>query len=253
MRLKWQPWHYSRPDTVTDQLSGFQLFHYDEVASTNDAAKDYAARGETQPAVFIADRQTGGRGRSGNSWESPVGNLYMSCVLFRDMPAKNAGQYSFLTAVALFDTIQPYLANHQTLALKWPNDLLLDDKKLAGILLESNVLDGRLNWLVIGVGINLAYAPDYAAKLGDQIDRLKFAETLLSNVSSLSQVIERSGFKSIRKRWLGHAARLGKNIQVRLPRETLSGTFETIDEDGCLILKQDKKRQRIASGDVFFE
>ena len=238
---------------ISDKLAGFRLFQFDEIASTNDAAKDYAEKGGREQAVFIADRQSGGRGRSGNQWESPAGNLYMSCILFRPILARDAGQYSFLTAVAIFDAVQPYLKKGQELKLKWPNDILMDGKKLSGILLESTITDGRLDWLVIGAGLNLAYAPQGAAKLGADIDRLGLAEKILSNINIYAQLVDNEGFKPVRDKWLRHAAALGEVINVRLPHENRQGVFETIDQDGCLILKRNNQRERIASGDVFFE
>lgn len=230
-------------------VAGFDLRIYDQVASTNDIAKSYGRNGQYNIAVLAA-QQTQGRGRSGNDWVSPKGNLYLSFVIPEKIALKDAGQLSFVTAVALFETLSNY--THSALQQKWPNDLFLNGKKLSGILLESEAVDGKTEWVVIGTGVNIAAAPEGAAMLEQKVKPQELAEAFLSDFKKWLEIWRRDGFAPVRAEWLKNARGLGQQITVRLPNETKTGIFDTIDDSGCLLLKQDNETIKIASGDVFF-
>lgn len=231
-------------------MSRFHLVQYDLLDSTNDTAKDHARKGKYDLAI-IADRQQSGRGRSGNTWVSDLGNLYLSLILNENIPLRDAGQLSFLTAVALYNTLEKY--TEKRLEQKWPNDLLLDHKKVSGILLESEADTNLTKWVVIGVGVNLVNAPDGATSLETNIKADKIATEFLDAFEKWLALWKADGFEVIRSEWLKNARGLGSEITVRLPRETKKGIFQEIDENGCLVLKQGDHLIKIASGDVFFE
>lgn len=234
-------------------IQGFRLFQYETHDSTNDAAKCHAREVAIEKAVFIADQQTNGRGRSGNTWESPIGNLYMSVLMPCQVEMRHAGQFSFIAAIALYEALSPYLSETDDLRLKWPNDLLLNNKKLAGILLESEGQGMTLSWIVIGMGVNLNAAPDYAASLNGEILPLDLAQDILKHIRAWTDIYMDQGFGPVRTCWLERSARLGSQIQARLPNETKQGIFETIDDQGCLILNVDGRSERITSGEIFFD
>jgi BirA family biotin operon repressor/biotin-[acetyl-CoA-carboxylase] ligase len=236
---------------------GYQLFHHEVLESTNDTAKAMAREGMAHGSVIVADHQSRGRGRRGNQWTSFAGNLYISLILRETIAVKHAGQLSFLAAVALADAVSPLLKPDCRLEQKWPNDVWLNGGKLAGILLESESLpSGGLDWLVIGMGVNVSAAPDDGAILKgvtlSDISAQEIAEQFLIRLTKRLVEWRADGFSPVRKAWLAKARGLESRITVRLPRSEVHGIFKGIDEDGCLILDTDNGQQKIASGDVFF-
>lgn len=226
--------------------------------STNDDAKTQARDGAAEGTVVHARRQTAGRGRLGNQWMSETGNLYMSIVLRPQVSAMESGQLSFLAAVALAQTAESFLPQGSDIALKWPNDLLVNGRKAAGILLESESMpsSATLEWLVIGMGLNLRHAPEGAVALGDlagtEIDVDRARDLLIGNMLSLYRRWQVEGFAPVRSAWLDKAARVGQPIRVRLPAEEFTAVFDGIDARGALeVTMQDGAKRVIASGEVF--
>lgn len=202
-----------------------------------------------------ADRQTAGRGRRGRAWVSEAGNLYASLLLKPRPTDPPRQQISFVTAVALHDTIAALVPNRDIgLQMKWPNDLLLQGHKVSGILLEST--GGAL---VVGVGVNLAHHPDNAerpatdlAMHGFHVSPADFLLGLQSTFASRHALWRAAGFLPIRDAWLARAAYLEQPIEARLGTETLTGIFETLDADGALRLRlPDGSRRAIHAGEVF--
>ena len=240
---------------------GYGLKHFDVIDSTNEEAKRLAAQGKPGPVWIAADRQTKGRGRRGRSWDSPSGNLAATLFLRPDRPAGECAQLSFVAALSASDAIAPF-APKADIRLKWPNDVLADGRKIAGILLESASAGGEsLAWLAVGIGINLAeYPPDteFPATSLSAIGALvpKPSEALGSLAAGWAKWYETwraGGFPPIRDAWLARAAGLGTRIRARLQNEETSGVFEGIDEKGALILREAHDRVRaIAAADVFF-
>ncbi len=209
------------------------------------------------PFAILADMQSNGRGRSGNQWISQTGNLLTSIVIpLNNIAAQHAGQYSFLTAVALMDCLADYGVT--MVQNKWPNDILVNHQKIAGILLESDInASGLLNALIIGVGVNLASAPEGAASLktitGDTLPPIEFLKQFIKHLNSQLLYMQQSGFSTIRTRWLENAYGLGSVIKIRLPHETFLGEFLGLDDDGALLVKVDGVSRKVYSGEVFFK
>ena len=224
----------------------YRLEVHDALASTNDEARRLAAAGEPEGALIVARRQTAGRGRSGRVWSSPAGNLYFSLLLRPDRPPAEAAQLSFVAALAAAE------AAAVPVALKWPNDVLAGGRKLCGILLEGS--DG---WLVIGVGINVAAAPEGATCLRAEGSQATPDETLERFCVAFLAWRGRwlaEGFGPVRIAWLARAVGLGGAAVARLGRETLSGAFADLDSDGALLLDiPGAGRRRIAAGEVYFD
>ncbi|HLI21472.1 MAG TPA: biotin--[acetyl-CoA-carboxylase] ligase [Stellaceae bacterium] len=239
--------------------SFYRLVARERVASTSDEAKDLAAAGAPAGTLVWARAQSAGRGRQGRGWISPAGNFYASLLLRPAVPIAIAAQLGFVAALAVSDACLA-LAPEAAIALKWPNDVLLDGRKLAGILLESQAsAGGALDWLVIGIGINLATYPtdaDYRATALSATGADAAPETMLETVAAAlldwyGRWQDGAGFAAIRSAWLARAAGLGQAICVRLPGSTIEGRFAGLDTDGALLLDSAAGRRRIAAGEVF--
>lgn len=239
--------------------AGYAHRHFESIDSTNEEAKRLAASGEIGPLWLDASEQTAGRGRRGRSWFSPSGNLAATLLLRPGRPANEWAQLSFVTALAAADAISGYVA--QPVALKWPNDVMVEGRKIAGILLESASGGQAASWLAIGVGINLSQHPSdsetpaisITGLVGKAPQRQEALTALASAFARWYETWMTSGFEQIRDAWLARAAGLGARIRARLHNEETSGTFEGIDQTGALILREPMGRVRtIAAGDVFF-
>ena len=240
---------------------GYALREWTEIDSTNEEARRLAASGERGPIWLRADRQTAGRGRRGRTWESPIGNLAATLLISPGKPASECAQISFVTAIAAADAAAGFAANAE-IKVKWPNDVLANGRKLAGILLESaSGGDGALTFLAIGIGMNLAHFPPDTefpatslAALGVSAPSPSAAlAQLAAHFAKWYDVWMVNGFSPIQDAWLARAAGLGSRIRARLTHEETSGVFEGIDNTGALILREAQGRTRtIAAGEVFF-
>jgi BirA family biotin operon repressor/biotin-[acetyl-CoA-carboxylase] ligase len=233
----------------------------DAVDSTNEEARRRIAAGAQTPLWIMGLRQTEGRGRRGRVWDGPLGNLAATCALRPDMPPARAALLSFaacLSVAELFETVAP----GAEITLKWPNDALLNGRKAAGVLLESAGSGSRMDWLAVGIGVNLAHHPEpepggwppssVAAETGRAPDPEAALEILAQRFAHWSATLEREGFQPLRAAWLARAARLGQKITARLPRETVEGVFVDLDADGALALSTQTGVRRIQAADVFF-
>jgi BirA family biotin operon repressor/biotin-[acetyl-CoA-carboxylase] ligase len=241
--------------------AGYGVKHFESIDSTNEEARRLGQSGEAGPVWLRADRQTAGRGRRGRAWESPIGNLAATLFLRPRKTAGECAQLSFVAALAASDAVATFAADRDV-KLKWPNDVLADGRKLAGILLESSSSGDALPaWLAIGVGINLAHFPADTEFPATSLAALSVAvpsapDALTALAASFAKWYEAwnaGGFPSVRDAWLSRAAGLGTRIRARLQNEETSGVFEGIDERGALLLREGQGRVRIiAAGDVFF-
>ncbi len=256
--------------------AGYRLATYDVIGSTSAEAKARVAAGERGPLWIVARRQEAAYGRRGRAWTSPEGNLAASLVLTVDAPPALASTLGFAAALAageavrsvaprlvakvgLDDAVSP--AGGSGLRLKWPNDVLVDGAKLAGILLESvETAEGSLA-IVIGIGVNVAAAPEdvpYPATslyaLGAAVSADALFEALSDAwVGAVELWDEGRGLPALRTEWLARAAGIGAPVSVRLGERILRGTFETIDESGCLVVRRaDGTTATVAAGEVHF-
>lgn len=250
----------TKAEPASDLLNDYHLLSFDSLDSTNDEAKRLAKGGGSHGAVIWAKKQTEGRGRMGRNWVSSDGNLFVSILLQPDKVQNEFAQLSFVAAIAALEATAPLLADPKALACKWPNDILLGDKKLGGILLESFQTDGGLPWVVVGVGINVDSFPPRtefpATCLKDAGVELVSAKIILSRF--IHHFIEcynewnNKGFAPIRKKWMKYAWGLDKRLCARLPDSQIEGICTGIDEDGTLVLKLDNgKKELIHAADIF--
>ncbi len=238
---------------------------FDELDSTNAALKRIAEQGgEVGEGLLVwARRQTGGRGRSGRTWESPTGNVYASFLIKAPEATKNAPEIGFVAALAVRDAILE-LPRHNTappvLTFKWPNDLFVDGKKVSGILTELATDPDRRSWIVLGIGINLipVEVPNQIYPVGSLADShvdTKPAHVLTVLGRELAKWLEiwrTGGFFVVREAWRASGPQSGAPLSVRLPEGPVDGTFAGLDDDGALLLDTSSGRRRLMVGDVMF-
>ena len=230
---------------------GWTLVSLDSVGSTNDEAAHLASEGAAEGTVVWARRQTGGRGRRGRHWSSPVGNLYTSTVLRPDCSAPRATELGFVAALAVADLVP----KDRTVRVKWPNDVMVDGGKVAGILLESSIVQsGHVEYVVAGVGINVGHAPNLTemrypgAVLGGSVETALegFVWALFRRLAEW----RRDGFAAVRAAWLAKAGPLGAAVDVKLGEELVQGRFAGLDPEGALLLDTTGGRRKIVSGEL---
>ena len=241
------------------EAGGYRVEVFEAIGSTNDEAMRRAREGDAGRLWIVGREQTGGRGRLGRAWTSPRGNLYASLLLVDPSPQQLAPQLGFVAGLSLIGALRPLIGNDPLLAIKWPNDLLFDGAKLAGILLEgARLSDGRFA-CVIGFGVNCASHPDGMAypatdliSLGASCTAEDAFEALSSSVVLwLQKWAHGDDFGAIRQAWLANAAGVGGPIRVSLGSRTMDGVFQSIDEHGRLMLATRDGMQIIEAGDVF--
>lgn len=230
---------------------GWSLVALNSVISTNDEAARLAGAGAAEGTVVWAREQTGGRGRRGRHWASPVGNLYSSTVLRPDCAAPRATELGFVAALAVADIVPA----GREVRVKWPNDVMVDGGKVAGILLESSIgQDGRVEHVVAGIGVNVGFAPKVAgmrypgAALGGSVETAlgRLTQALARRLAEW----RRHGFGRVRAAWLANAGPLGVAVDVRLGEELVQGRFVGLDCEGALLLDTTSGPRKIVSGEL---
>ena len=250
--------------------AGYRLAAFDSIGSTNVEAMSRARDGERGPIWFVTSDQTAGRGRRSRPWIAPRGNLASSVLEVIDVSPTVAATLGFAAGLALEAALQKVSieaslrsagSDEMKFSLKWPNDVLAGPQKVAGILLEAEaVADGRLA-VVVGIGINVIAAPEGTptpatslAALGVNIGAEELFATLSDSWAEFRGLWDRGrGFGEIRRLWLERAAGLGQPVAIQSGGSAVEGTFDTIDESGCMIITTSDGRQvPISAGDVYF-
>lgn len=249
---------------MTALPDGYALITLDSIDSTNEEAKRVAATNWLDNGIVTvirANEQTAGKSRRGRGWVSQPGNLYCSLLLAPDCPASETPQYGFVAGIALREVVAGLLPGECVISCKWPNDLLVDGRKIAGVLLEgSGVAHQSLDWLVIGVGANIDHHPegtefpatDLKALGGKGITPELFLSQFIDAFERWKRRWREEGFAAVRQAWLAVAHGQGMAITVRLDGSTFSGVFVDLDVDGALMLDQGHGLRRVTAGDVFF-
>ncbi len=259
---------------VPDRLSPLELLpllnthelgrtvHYrEEVPSTNEVAFRLAQDGASHGEVVISEQQTKGRGRRGRVWVSPPGgNLYFSAILRPELPPQRAPELTFVAAVALAQTLRE--AGAERASIKWPNDLLIDGRKVAGILTELSAEPEQVHFVVVGVGVNLnspssALPPEVAevatslqAARGGRVPRALFAAALFTRLEEWLDLHAEEGFAVVQKAWRGLNCTLGQEVLVKTEQREFTGVAEDVDAQGALLVRAAHGTERVLSGDV---
>lgn len=238
--------------------TGARIEHHASLTSTSDRAIALAEAGSTPWIAVLADEQTAGRGRHGRSWASPPGNLHLSVVLDAAAAAVPGG-LGLLAGLAAAEAIAPLLPEAMTLALKWPNDLVVDQRKLGGVLVEAGMRADRSAWAVAGIGVNLLAYPDDIGRPVTSLAALgmvppapeTLARAIIARLMYWSGRARADGFTVVLAAWQCHAGPAGTPITVRLPSGPVSGRYAGLDTDGALLMALDGGTvRRIVTGEV---
>ena len=250
--------------------AGYRLAAFDQIGSTNAEAMSRARDGECGPIWFVTSEQTAGRGRRHRPWIAPRGNLASSILEVMDVSPAAAATLGFAAGLALESALRKLSieaslrsagSDVMKFSLKWPNDVLADKEKLAGILLEAEAVAGDRLAVVVGIGTNVVAAPEGTptpatslAALGIDIGAAELFTELSDAWAHFRGIWDNgNGFGEIRRLWLDRAAGLGQPVSVHLGGSTVTGTFDGIDETGCMVVSTSGgQRVPISAGDVYF-
>lgn len=237
-----------------------KIYHYTSIGSTNDEAKKLAQMGAPHGTLVIAEEQTGGRGRLGRKWVSAPGQgIWLSIILRPSLEPSEAPRITMACAVAAAKAIRQEVGVN--CLIKWPNDLLIDGKKVAGILTEMSADMDKIHYVVTGIGMNVnnaEFPPDIektatSLKLasGEEVERLKILTQFLSQFEEIYRSLESGEFEAILGEWRQLSCNLGKRVRIIGRNFELEGTALDVDGDGALLIKTDEGQvERVLSGDV---
>ena len=242
----------SSPADAAPAVIDWQISTFAELPSTQDYLRDLLDAETPEGLVIQSLSQTGGRGRQGRQWQSPLGNLYMSLLLRPICRVETAGQLSFVTAVAVSAAMDEYLRPGTRKTVKWPNDILIDGKKSAGILIESILgAKAQVDCLIIGIGVNVLSPPDegigLAAVSNGPVPIHPLRDQILTRLAQYYLLWQEEGFVPIRDLWLAQAHALNEKIRARFAREEVEGVFRGLDDRGALLLETAPDRLRTIS------
>lgn len=239
-----------------ERIGNWRWYEFASLESTNDKAKEMSEDAPADEFVVTAVKQTKGRGRRGREWLSLDGNLFMSLGLTCEL--RYLGQLIFVVSLSLLEAIKK-LGPDLDVKLKWPNDVLVNGKKISGILLEK----GEKEYIIVGIGVNIKVAPSrdegliYPATslqdVGISTDRLDFLKVFIQVFDSNLAIWQNEGFAKLRSTWLQYAKGLGEEIMVKLENEPKNGIFNGVDDNGMLLLKTKTGIEKIYAGDVFYK
>jgi BirA family transcriptional regulator, biotin operon repressor / biotin---[acetyl-CoA-carboxylase] ligase len=239
---------------------GHDIHYFSEVDSTNDVAKYLAEEGAEEGTLVVAEIQNRGRGRRGKTWISPPGGVWMTIILRPDIPPYQAPQLTLVTGVAVAKTLKEEL--NLDVGIKWPNDILIGKKKVCGILTEVNASVDKVNYLVIGVGIDMNVdVPVFPSELQKDATSLKneldteingalLVQKFLLNFENIYKKFKDGKFPEILNEWRAMSSTIGNNVEVRTRGKTVRGEAVGINKDGILILElEDGSLIKIISGE----
>jgi BirA family biotin operon repressor/biotin-[acetyl-CoA-carboxylase] ligase len=238
------------------RVIGRRVLYYPSVTSTNEVAKKEAGQGAEEGTVIVADEQTAGRGRLKRSWLTPEGNIAVSVVLYPDKSLLPS--LIMMASLAVVHSVESVTGLKPQ--IKWPNDVLIGGRKVCGILVESDVRTNRVNYAVIGIGINVHLNPDeytevkdsatgLSAEAGVEVSRLSIIRNLLADMDGLYSALSPGG--KVFSEWRGRLVTLGRKVRVTAEETVYEGIAESVDEDGSLLLRETGGNlNRIVAGDV---
>jgi BirA family biotin operon repressor/biotin-[acetyl-CoA-carboxylase] ligase len=239
-------------------IIGRRVIHLPVTTSTMDEIDRFAANGEAEGIVVVADRQTAGRGRAGRGWQSAEGKDLLCSILLR--PSKSAaehGVFPLVIGLAVAEALEQLAGVH--CQLKWPNDVLIGERKVAGILMTSKLYGDRIDCVNVGIGINVGAdsnelpqsATSLSIETGRTLQRVQMLDALLGKLDDAYVTYCMTGSSSLVRQWLKKAAFLNERVTVESGRESITGTMIGVDEDGALLIaRDDGSAERVVAGDL---
>jgi BirA family transcriptional regulator, biotin operon repressor / biotin---[acetyl-CoA-carboxylase] ligase len=249
--------------SLAGKFIGHQLYYYEEISSTNDETFLLGVAGAPEGTVLIAESQSAGKGRMQRLWHSPAGsNIYTSIILRPNMTPAEAPQISILAGVAVAEVLNGYCPDR--IKLKWPNDVLINGKKVCGILSQVKTAASKVDFIVLGIGINVNISynefPKELCNLATSLDmetgrensRLELIISLYENLAKWYKQLLQNGFNPIKKRWLSLSPMIGEMVQVKFQEEAVSGKAIGLDDDdgSLILLTADNKEVKVSAGDA---
>ena len=238
-----------------DKINDWQWEDKVITESTNDDALVLSSQLTGTKFIITAEEQTKGRGRRGRQWISLKGNLFFSQGI--EFETRFLGQLICLESLSLYQTMKALVPSKHKVNLKWPNDVLIDDCKVSGTLLEK----GKGDYFIIGTGVNICVAPTTKdllypvtslAEKGINIDRIAFLRSYIDNFDNNYELWQKTGFAEIKQQWINAVKGLHQEIVVKMPTEEIKGIFEGIGDQGELLLQTEKALKKIFAGDIFY-
>jgi len=241
---------------------GHSIYYYDKTSSTNDDAFSLGLNGVPEGTIVIADSQTAGKGRIRRSWISPPGlNIYTSVILRPKIEAFKASGIPIMAGVAVAEVLDLYCPGQ--VELKWPNDVIIKNKKVCGILSEAKMREGTIDFIVLGIGINVNIqdgkfseeirdiATSLAIESGQYIDRQELIIRLYENLEKWYKQQLQKGFDPIKNKWLELTSMIGRMVVVNFGKENIKGKAVGLDDDGQLILLSENNQDiKVSAGDA---
>ena len=254
------PWEIK--ENLDTKVLGKRIYYFDTIDTTQNFAMKIASKNNEDGAVIISKKQTGGRGRIKRKWKSPVGGIWMSVIIHPKFDVSHTTLVPLATSLALCISIEKILKINPK--LKWPNDVTLKGKKVAGVLIDTSIISNQIESMVLGIGINFKIKPNELAssikktpnfygvttlvkKNGNMLPLIK---QFLHELEEIFQLIDSEQIKKIKNEWTKRSSTIGKNIEVITNEESISGKAIKIDYDGGLIISKGKKTKRILVGDI---
>lgn len=259
------PWEIL--DGLQTDIIGRKIYYFDRIDSTQNFALQLSQKPYENGSVVVAARQTNGRGRLNRKWISPKGGIWLSILLRPSFEISQISLFPMATSLALAISIEKTLGLKPK--LKWPNDLTLNEKKVAGILIDASIESSKINYLVIGVGINFRVQPKKITKLikkgqgtygittlvkENQKDKpVELVQQFMFELEQVYNKIISNSIQEIRKEWIKRSSTIGKKITATTTTGLLKGKATGIDETGALLLLNKRKIQRLLAGDITYE
>jgi BirA family biotin operon repressor/biotin-[acetyl-CoA-carboxylase] ligase len=248
-------------NALATQRLGTRFHYFRDIDSTNNYARALAQDGAPEGVVVVAEQQSQGRGRLARPWVSPPNvNLYCSIILRPTLPPARAPQITLAAAVALSDTVAGF--SPAPPAIKWPNDILAGGKKLAGVLTEAVSDSRKIEFVILGIGVNINYDPEsmppeirqratsLSELAGQRVSREDFLRRLIQDLDRCYAILEADGFAALAPRWDARFGLRGRSVRVEMTDGNIAGRAVGIDEEGLLIVESSAGRRRIVAGDV---
>ena len=254
------PWEIK--ENLNTEFIGKRVYYFDKIDTTQNFATKIASKDNENGTVIIAKKQTGGRGRMKRKWKSPVGGIWMSIIIHPKFDVTYTTLVPIATSLALSLAIEKILKIKPE--LKWPNDVTLKGKKVAGMLIDTSILSNKIEYMVLGIGINFKIKPNELAnsikktpnfygvatltKKNERVSPL--IQQFLQELENVFQMIDSGRIKKIKNDWTKRSSTIGKNISIITDTGNLHGKALKIDSDGGLIVSKGKNIQRILVGDI---
>jgi BirA family biotin operon repressor/biotin-[acetyl-CoA-carboxylase] ligase len=256
------PWEIS--DGLQTDIIGRKIYYFDTIDSTQNFALRLSERPHENGSVIIAKKQTRGRGRLNRKWVSPSGGIWLSVLLKPNFDSSHTSLFPMATSLALSIAIKKILKIDTQ--LKWPNDLTINDKKVAGILIDASIESNKIEYLIIGVGINFQVKPSAITRQiknqnygvatlveKENNSQVKLVQQFLLELEHVYNQIMSGHVSIIQQKWIKRSSTIGKNITATTTTEVLRGKAIGIDKTGALLLSKDGKIQKLLAADISYK